>query len=350
MYLTQYFRWLGLTAFLLLSLLSCKKVEEEETKSDSMSGVVAFNIPYYVLKGETVTMSASGVIYPKEARYRWYINNVYVDSLYRQTITVQFPDSLGVFLVTAQSFADGFYSTSTSQQVTTIDTAWNSSLTGLKRSGHFIVDERDGMTYGYITAGDRDWFSQNLAWKEAGVPFLASPATAGMFGSFYTWSEATSGQVCPDGWAVPTHEDWESLAAVLSGGRAIPFIDNWDGLGSKASADAYLNKNRLSFFHSGLYTFHSPPPPSFPDSTIMVAGGVRRKKTRTRPSTVTSGTTWAIFRWPIRTRMTCAPVSGAFEGIHNLCNQRMPDDILLSEFYDADSFDVADEFHAAHQA
>ena len=245
MYLTQYFRWLGLTAFLLLSLLSCKKVEEEETKSDSMSGVVAFNIPYYVLKGETVTMSASGVIYPKEARYRWYINNVYVDSLYRQTITVQFPDSLGVFLVTAQSFADGFYSTSTSQQVTTIDTAWNSSLTGLKRSGHFIVDERDGMTYGYITAGDRDWFSQNLAWKEAGVPFLASPATAGMFGSFYTWSEATSGQVCPDGWAVPTHEDWESLAAVLSGGRAIPFIDNWDGLGSKASADAYLNKNRM---------------------------------------------------------------------------------------------------------
>jgi len=245
MHLTQYFRWFGLTALLLLSLLSCKKAEEEETTSESMSGTVVFNIPYYVLKGETVTMSASGVIYPKETRYRWYINNVYVDSLYRQTITVQFPDSLGVFLVTAQSFADGFYSTSTSQNVTTIDTAWNSSLTGLKRSEHFIVDDRDGMTYGYVTAGDRDWFCQNLAWNGAGVPFLASPATAGMFGSFYTWSEATSGQVCPEGWTVPTHEDWESLAAVLSGGRALPFVDNWDGLGAKASADAYLNEERL---------------------------------------------------------------------------------------------------------
>jgi uncharacterized protein (TIGR02145 family) len=66
-----------------------------------------------------------------------------------------------------------------------------------------------------------------------------------MFGSFYTWSEATSGQVCPEGWTVPTHEDWESLAAVLSGGRALPFVDNWDGLGAKASADAYLNEERL---------------------------------------------------------------------------------------------------------
>ena len=45
MYLTPYFRWFGLTALLLLSLLSCKKTEEEETTSESMSGTVVFNIP-----------------------------------------------------------------------------------------------------------------------------------------------------------------------------------------------------------------------------------------------------------------------------------------------------------------
>ena len=242
---THFFRWYGLAVLLLLSLVACKETEEEETTRDSMSGSVTFDIPYYVLKGETVTLSASGVFYPAEVTYKWFISGVYTDTLALSTVTVRFPDSIGVFTVTAQSFADGFYSNSSTQQVTTIDTAWNSSLTGLVKSENSIVDDRDGRRYGYVTAGDRDWFSQNLAWQGAGVPVQASPATAGMFGSFYTWNEAMSGDVCPEGWSVPTREDWESLAAVLNGGKPLPFIDNWAGLGAKASADAWLNDSRM---------------------------------------------------------------------------------------------------------
>ena len=245
MQLTQYFRWFGLAALVLLSLLSCKKAEEEEETSDSMSGTIVFDVPYYVLKCETVTMTASGVIHPKDVTYRWYIPGIYVDSLARRTVTVQFPDSLGSFIVTAQAYAPDFYSTSTSQQVTTIDTTWDSSLTGLQHSDQLIVDKRDGHAYRYVTAGDLDWFSQNLSWQGAGVPFRSSPATASMFGSFYTWNEAMKNDVCPEGWRVPTHEDWESLATILSGGERLSFIDNWDGLGSKASADAYLNDSRM---------------------------------------------------------------------------------------------------------
>lgn len=245
MQLTQYFRWVALTAMVLLSLLSCKKTEEEEVKPDSMSGTIVFDVPYYVLKGETVTMTASGVIYPKEVAYRWFISSVYPDSLSRRTITVQFPDSLGVFTVTAQASASGFYSASTSRLVTTIDTARGSSLAGLKFSEFQIEDERDGHVYDYVTAGDLDWFSQNLSWQGEGVPFRSSPATADMFGSFYTWEEATKGDVCPEGWRVPTNEDWASLAAVLNDGTPLPFVDNWAGLGTRASADAYLNENRM---------------------------------------------------------------------------------------------------------
>ena len=245
MQLTQYFRWFGLVALVLLSLLSCKKAEEEETTSDSMSGTIVFDVPYYVLKGETVTMTASGVIHPKDVTYRWFVSGVYIDSLSRRTITVQFPDSLGVFMVTAQAFSSGFYSTSTAQQVTTIDTTWDSSLTGLQCSDQQVVDARDGHAYRYVTAGDLDWFSQNLAWQGAGVPFRSSPATASMFGSFYTWNEAMDNDVCPEGWRIPTQEDWESLSAVLNGGERLSFIDNWAGLGSKASADAYLNEERM---------------------------------------------------------------------------------------------------------
>ena len=245
MQLTQYFRWFALMVLVVLGLVSCKKAEEEEVTPDSMSGTIVFDVPYYVLKGETVTMTASGISYPQEPEYKWFVSGVYTDSLFRRTITVKFPDSLGLFLVTAQSYAPGFYSSSTTQQVTTIDTTWDSSLTGLLRSGQEIVDLRDGHVYSYVTAGDRDWFSQNLAWQGAGVPFRSSPATAGMFGSFYTWNEAMSEDVCPEGWRVPTHEDWESLATFLNDGVRLPFVDNWAGLGVKASADAYLNENRM---------------------------------------------------------------------------------------------------------
>jgi Fibrobacter succinogenes major domain (Fib_succ_major). len=237
--------WISVVAAMVAGLWSCKKTEEETDEKESMSGAIVYDIPYYVLKGETVTLSASGVTYPREVSYKWYISGVYADTLSASVVTVRFPDSLGVYTVSAFSYADGFYSSSTARQVTTIDTAWNKSLTGLRRSDNFIEDSRDGHVYRYVTIGGTDWFSQNLAWQGTGVPFKASPATAGMFGSFYTWNEAMSGQVCPEGWSVPTIEDWNALGTALNGGTAPDFFSNWTGLGVKASAEAYLNGERM---------------------------------------------------------------------------------------------------------
>ena len=245
MRVTHIFCCLGVMALLLLSLASCKKTEEETIDSESMSGSVTFDVPYYVLKGETVTMTVSGIIYPKEVMYRWFVANVYSDTLTTNTITVRFPDSIGVFTISATSYADGFYTSTKSQTVTTIDTAWNASLTGLQLSPDWIEDARDGHVYHYVTIGENDWFSQNLAWQGAGVPFKASPATAGLFGSFYTWNEAMKQDVCPEGWRVPASEDWEALAAALNDGVSLPFIDNWAGLGARLSAEAYINETRM---------------------------------------------------------------------------------------------------------
>ena len=236
---------LAFVALMVFALSACKEDEEDTETSESMSGTIVYDIPYYVLKGETVTMTASGIIYPKEVFYKWYITGVYSDTLVAPTITVRFPDSLGVFTVSAMSYAPGFYSSATTQQVTTIDTTWNSSLTGLSRSADYIVDARDGRSYRYVTLGGLDWFTQNLAWQGTGTPFQASKATAPLFGSFYTWNEAMNEAVCPEGWRVPDETDWVSLAAVLSGGKSLPFIDNWTGLGVKATVDAYMNEERI---------------------------------------------------------------------------------------------------------
>ena len=237
--------FLAAALLLLLGVFACKDEEEETETSASMSGSVVYDIPYYVLKGETVTMTASGILYPKEVRYKWYISGVYADTLTAKTVTVRFPDSLGVFTVSAFSYADGFYNSATTQTVTTIDTTWNTSLTGLADSAERVTDVRDGRSYRYVTIGPLDWFSQNLAWQGKGVPFKASPAVAGLFGSFYTWEEAVTGGVCPEGWRVPTEQDWNSLAAAMNGGEPLDFYGNWPGLGSRASADAYVNGERL---------------------------------------------------------------------------------------------------------
>ncbi|MCR5710241.1 MAG: hypothetical protein K6G79_07145 [Bacteroidales bacterium] len=240
------------TAFLavlfaaLVCFTGCKEEEEEEYTPETMTGSVTYDIPYYVLRGELVTLSASGVEYPsRDVTYKWYITGVYSDTLSTSVVTVRFPDSLGTFQVNCFSYYSGFYSLSTAQEVTTIDTTWNVSLQGLARSRDVFVDERDGRSYGYVTLGGLDWFSQNLGWLGSGVPFRKSPSTASMFGCFYTWEEAARGNVCPEGWRLPDNSDWESLSEALGDGSRQAFTGDWPGLGAKASVEAQFNGNRL---------------------------------------------------------------------------------------------------------
>ena len=242
--------WTLSTALLLLlaATVACKDDEEEDVTGESMSGVIEYSIPYYVLKGELVTMTASGIIDPVDVSYKWYITGLYLDTLSFSTITVRFPDSIGVFTVSATSNAPGYYTSTTSQTVTTVDTAYNASLRNVPRSGQSIVDPRDGREYAFITIGGLDWFSQNLALHNYPFfnncrPYKNSPSAVSLFGVYYTWEEANANP-CPEGWRVPDNADWASLGSAMAG-RPVAFVDDWAGLGSKASADALLNEERM---------------------------------------------------------------------------------------------------------
>lgn len=237
---------------------SCKKSEEEAISYKYMEGTVEVaDVPSYVVCNELLTMTLGGITYPENPSYKWLTDrNLYADTLHAETITLQMPDSLAQYKFTVYADAGGFYQSFNTFSITAIDTSFNGSLTGLVKSGCSIFDDRDGQSYPYVTIGSLDWFSRNLSYSGTGIPFKNSPAMHSLFGRYYTWDEATGGVsgeglgcgpqgACPEGWSVPTNEDWVDLAVALSGDPDVEFTDEWPGLAECLSADAYFREERM---------------------------------------------------------------------------------------------------------
>lgn len=247
-----------LLALLALPLLaSCKDDEEETETKPSLIGTVTFDLPEYLRCNDLVTLTASGITYPEgPIAYKWYAPEMDDDTLSLTTVTLQVPDSIGTFTISASAQYEGYYTSSTTRRFTTVDVSAEGSLKGLKYSPKTFTDKRDSQTYQYVTIGGLDWFAQNLAWDGAGSAFHDSPATHSLFGRIYHWDEATGGVsasglaagpqgICPEGWRIPTNEDWADLAKALSDGAEMSFDGKWEGLGEKLSADAYFNGARM---------------------------------------------------------------------------------------------------------
>ena len=103
------------------------------------------------------------------------------------------------------------------------------------------TDVRDGNTYGWVRIGDLEWMTENLKYQVGGLPYYECTydvfganypvavrsqlintdfeADYETYGNFYTWQEAV--ESCPEGWRLPTDEDWKNLEmALLLGGEA----------------------------------------------------------------------------------------------------------------------------------
>lgn len=102
------------------------------------------------------------------------------------------------------------------------------------------VTDADGNLYQTVTIGTQTWMSENLKTTKyndgTSIPFVRESAEWGnlstpgycwykdeqtgygnTYGGLYNWYVVETGNLCPVGWHVPSHEEWSTLTGSIGG-------------------------------------------------------------------------------------------------------------------------------------
>lgn len=244
----------------LLIPFSCSS-SDDTTYSDSMTGSVEYVLPLYTVPGQELHLHADGILAPTGITWSWYSATLEIsdtDTVAGQDLDFTIRDSLGKYSLTAYAKKSGYYTSSSTQYTNVIDNRiqGGESISGILTGDGSITDGRDSEVYYYKKYGRLDWFTLNLRYAGAGSAYQGSDSVATLFGRLYSWDEATAGKtgtglgggprgLCPEGWSIPTEEDWCELAnaAKLSTVTdSLVFDDSWSGITPGLSADLYINE------------------------------------------------------------------------------------------------------------
>ncbi|MDP4266032.1 MAG: fibrobacter succinogenes major paralogous domain-containing protein [Bacteroidota bacterium] len=94
-----------------------------------------------------------------------------------------------------------------------------------------ITDSRDNKEYRTVQIGNQIWMAENLnfATREGSWCYNDDPKNCVIYGRLYDWKTAMDGQqsvnaspsgikgICPDGWHLPSAEEWNILRDYLGG-------------------------------------------------------------------------------------------------------------------------------------
>lgn len=245
----------------IVAAASCKKEGEDDLAY--MSGSVEYNFPSIAVTGQIIESTVGGIVSPRDVTYFWTspdLNLGESDTVYSKSVVIEVPDSVGEYTISVVATRSGYYASVLTKTMMAIDPDGN-SVSGLAQGTGTFVDERDGEEYRTRKYGSLEWFTDNLRYAgdsdaPCGVAYEKSDGIAYLFGRLYSWNEATGGVsaegagngpqgICPEGWSVPTAEDWEELSGEIGAAGPMDFYDDWSGLGSAASAELTLNGEKM---------------------------------------------------------------------------------------------------------
>lgn len=96
----------------------------------------------------------------------------------------------------------------------------------------YITDERDNQVYKTVKIGNQEWMAENLNFALDGTYcYDNDEANCEKYGRLYVWTDAAN--LCPEGWHLPTDEEWIELKNYVSNngnekiGTNLRSIDHW---------------------------------------------------------------------------------------------------------------------------
>lgn len=97
------------------------------------------------------------------------------------------------------------------------------------RKGEILVDERDGRKYKTVKIGQQIWMAENLNHPLRGSHcYKNNAANCRKYGQFYSWGDAI--EVCPDGWHLPSVDEFKELIEYAGGesaGKSLKSATGW---------------------------------------------------------------------------------------------------------------------------
>ena len=159
------------------------------------------------------------------------------------SFTHKFSDTLKTYTVYGYAYAAGYAVKSKSEYCTVVSGGLNESITNLGMTTSTPSEVIDGKTYYYTTVGGTDWLRMNVDNDNAGAPYYNCKAMNDVFGRFYSYEEALT--VCPEGWSLPTEEDWIELAKAVGADTESEAYTNIPGVAASLMGNGYFNNTRL---------------------------------------------------------------------------------------------------------